>query len=310
MSKSKADAVPRGAFEIPKKMIRVEDRGFAHSTGKALRLATVIAIRDQFQASALVKPGEESVPSDFALGRRVQVIRGQYKGLLGTITGRMEFGDVQVDVAGLSLLFNVDPRHSDRLHCAFAEPVSANPFVTGARYKVLRGMHEGWTGTLTAFPNERGIGYLEFSDGSIGDYFLDVSRAIALVDKASQAQHRTALVVSRADNVVEVEIPPEPPVCVGDLVNISLVQLQIVTVIAPIALGARATVKALRTPATSLVQLDAGNCRGDLDRVVWNGCHTGERELRVGERVILDASERVVISRSDELKDENEGDAP
>lgn len=302
MSESQALTVLKQALISAKEKLRTQGEMLARLTKEPLRFATVIAIR--VPAPVVPAPPKDADVADFEKGTSVRILRGDFTGEVGTLLRHVGDGDVHVRLVSKQLLVcNVDPQFEYRLERSFAEPLSPKEqFLVGAKYRVITGRHAGMVGELLdyqdkkyldlQYPVERNIGYLRF-DGAchLGetckhDYFLDLPRTIELVDAVASERKATAIVLFDGKEV-EVELPEEPPVHVGDTVKLSMQTLQIVDVVSTLLAGEVVGVQKVLDDASCEVDFQGGT------RAVYSGRFSGQ--LKDGDRVVLDPSGLVVI---------------
>jgi proteasome-associated ATPase len=276
--------VLKSALAQAKEKLVAQDVMLKRLTAEPLRFATVIS----------VKPEKKVEKGEFGIDRNVRVLRGKYTGKIGKIYDLIGDSTAYVDVEGSRIEFTLDSNTSDRqgLLIELVNPNAAP--IKGAEIRVVadRRYPAGTLGVLDRDADERNVASARFdkavclSDrrkGCSHDFFVDAPSAIEPIGAVS---YGTAIVLFDGKEV-EVTLPPEKEVRVGDTAKLSTQTLQIVDVVETKFAGEIVGVQRVLDSASSEVEFQGGT------RAVYNGRFDGK--LKAGDRVVLDPSGLVII---------------
>ena len=300
----------RDALVAAKEKLRQQGEALKRLTAEPLRFATVVAIKEP---EPLPPPSEKAAPKpapwqELTLDTRVVVLDGQYKGRTGEITQETNgngYVEVRFDDGG-RCFFYADPTKRSYQPNIKVEAADGPPRIlkegdeirvvedrgsdsaVGTRGRIERVLVEtdgadSWV--RVKFPKRLG-------SGTTRDFHYFPPPVLALKDEAAHEalaeapRHGTATVLFDGKEV-EVVLPTDRPVVVGDTVKLSMQSLQIVDVVSTLLAGEVVGVQKVLDAASSEVDFQGGT------RAVYNGRFSGQ--LKDGDRVVLDPSGLVII---------------
>lgn len=311
MAEKDAIATLKEALSRAKDKLRQQGEALKRLTAEPLRFATVVAIKEP---EPLPPPPEKAAPKpasweELTRHTRVVVLDGRHKGQTARIIqGANENGFVQVEFGtGDSGWFYADPQKRRYRSKSTVEPADGKTprlLTVGDKVRVvngdIHGIDRGTKGTVERVldNNDSVDSWVRvrfsklFGEARSFDFHCFPPLLLALEDETERAdedeaqRHGTATVLFDGKEV-EVVLPTDKPVQVGDTVKLSMQSLQIVDVVSTLLAGEVVGVQKVLDAASSEVDFQGGT------RAVYNGRFSGQ--LKDGDRVVLDPSGLVII---------------
>jgi proteasome ATPase len=271
----------KSALQQAKQKLVAQNEVLQRLTAEPLRFATVIS----------VKPETRVENAEIIEGNNARVLRGDMKGRTGKII-EVSPDTVVLTIGGGEYDFTIAPSASELSQLVkLREGQTAEK---GAKVEIVADdrMHKtGRIGTLADEPDETNIvsvnfaGYCQYDgyNNCTHDFYIDLGPAI---EPLGTVTYGTAVVLFDGKEV-EVKLPADKDVKVGDTAKLSMQTLQIVDVIETKFAGEIVGVQRVLDNASSEVEFQGGT------RAVYNGRFDGQ--LNAGDRVVLDPSGLVII---------------
>lgn len=308
MAEKDAIQTLKDALAAAKQTLREQGDALKRLTAEPLRFATVVAIRTPEDAPTTTAkaPSSPASAESLTLGTEVRVLDGRFKGLTGTVTDPANHnGYVLVRLAnGQRAYFYVDPTRGSFFRGRLVEPTTgekARLLSVGDEVRVVDGSavssevkvdQKGIVTKLVADNNAADtkveVQFKELSGNERFTFCYKPPVLLLLADDVERQEvpHGTAIVLFDGKEV-EVVLPTDKPVQVGDTVKLSMQSLQIVDVVSTLLAGEVVGVQKVLDDASSEVDFQGGT------RAVYNGRFSGQ--LKDGDRVVLDPSSLVII---------------
>lgn len=312
MAEKDAIETLRDALVVAKQKLRQQGEALKRLTAEPLRFATVVAIKEP---EPLPPPSEKATPKpasrrELTYDARVVVLDGQHQGRVGVIISHSVNHNGYANVAfddGGSCWFYANTSNRDYRPDNRVEPLDGPTprvltvgdkvrVVDGSKYDIDAGTKgtvervldntdgaDSWVqvGISTKFGTSRSYEFHYFPP-----LLLALENEAERVDEEEAPRHGTATVLFDGKEV-EVVLPTDKPVVVGDTVKLSMQSLQIVDVVSTLLAGEVVGVQKVLDEASSEVDFQGGT------RAVYNGRFSGQ--LKDGDRVVLDPSGLVII---------------